>query len=82
MNFNIIDFIVSIFDLTVYEYVREVFGDQPWVEPVLDIVGILNERNPDQVCMPSYKSQIFQVFPGNGWNPDGTARKIYPFLVF
>ncbi len=41
MNFNIIEFIVSILDLTVYDYVREVFGDQPWVEPVLDIVGIM-----------------------------------------
>lgn len=41
MDFNIIEFIVSIFDLTVYEYVREVFGSEPWVEPVLDIIGIV-----------------------------------------
>ncbi len=41
MNFNIVEFLLSILDLTVYDYVREVFGGEPWVEPVLDIVGIV-----------------------------------------
>jgi len=41
MNFDILEFIKSIIDLTVYDYVREVFGGEPWVEPVLDIVGIM-----------------------------------------
>lgn len=40
MNFDILEFILSIFDLTVYDYVREVYPGEPWVEPVLDIVAI------------------------------------------
>ncbi len=41
MNFDIVEFILSIIDLTAYEYVREVYGGEVWVEPVLDIVAIV-----------------------------------------
>lgn len=41
MSFNIVDFLVSIFDLTAGDYLASVWGDAPWVSVVLDIIGIL-----------------------------------------
>ncbi|WP_420642069.1 NADH-quinone oxidoreductase subunit NuoH [Candidatus Leptofilum sp.] len=41
MSFNILEFISSIFDLTAGEYLANVWGTDPWVSIVLDILGIL-----------------------------------------
>jgi NADH-quinone oxidoreductase subunit H len=41
MRFDILEFLKSLVDLTTFDYVREVWGGQAWVEPVLDLVGIL-----------------------------------------
>lgn len=41
MPFNILKFLESIIQLRVFDYVRAVWPDQPWVEPVLDLVGVL-----------------------------------------
>lgn len=38
---NILELLKSIIDLTVFDYLRGVWGPEPWVEPVLDIIGIL-----------------------------------------
>lgn len=41
MSFNIVDFLISIVKLTVFDYLRGVWGEQPWVEPLLDTIGAL-----------------------------------------
>lgn len=41
MSFNIGEFISSIFDLTAGDYLAGVWGSEPWVSVVLDIIGIL-----------------------------------------
>jgi NADH:ubiquinone oxidoreductase subunit H len=41
MSFNIGEFISSIFDLTAGDYLASVWGTEPWVSVVLDILGIL-----------------------------------------
>lgn len=41
MSFNIGEFISSIFDLTAGDYLAGVWGTEPWVSVVLDILGIL-----------------------------------------
>jgi NADH-quinone oxidoreductase subunit H len=41
MRFNIGDFLLSLVDLTVFDYLRQVWGDAIWVEAVLDVIGIL-----------------------------------------
>ncbi len=39
--FDPLEFLLSLLQLRVFDYLREVWGPQPWVEPVLDIIGIL-----------------------------------------
>jgi NADH-quinone oxidoreductase subunit H len=41
MRFNILDFLRSFLDLTTFDYLRSLWGDQPWVEPVLNLTGIM-----------------------------------------
>jgi NADH-quinone oxidoreductase subunit H len=41
MSFNIVDFLLSLVDLTVFDYLRQVWGDAVWVEAVLDLIGVL-----------------------------------------
>lgn len=41
MRFNIVEFLVSLLQLKSFDYLRAVWGPQPWVEPVLDLVGVL-----------------------------------------
>ena len=41
MSFNIGDFLLSLIDLTVFDYLRQVWGDAVWVEAVLDLIGVL-----------------------------------------
>lgn len=41
MSFNLVEFLSSIFDLTAGDYLASVWGDDPWVSVVLDILGIL-----------------------------------------
>ena len=41
MSFNLIEFLTSVFDLTAGEYLASVWGNEPWVSVVLDIIGIL-----------------------------------------
>ena len=41
MSFNLIEFLSSIFDLTAGDYLASVWGTDPWVSIVLDIIGIL-----------------------------------------
>ena len=37
---NPLELLRSIADLTLFDYLRSVWGDQPWVEPVLDTIGV------------------------------------------
>jgi NADH-quinone oxidoreductase subunit H len=41
MQFNILHFLRSFLDLTTFEYMRSVWGDQPWVDPVLNLTGVM-----------------------------------------
>ncbi|RMG97679.1 MAG: NADH-quinone oxidoreductase subunit NuoH [Chloroflexi bacterium] len=41
MSFNLVEFLKSLVSLTVFDYVRQVWGDTPGVEIVLDIIGVL-----------------------------------------
>ncbi|MFQ5420582.1 MAG: NADH-quinone oxidoreductase subunit NuoH [Anaerolineae bacterium] len=41
MSFNLGDFLISLIKFTVFDYLRGVWGDQPWVEPVLDVIGAM-----------------------------------------
>ncbi len=41
MSFNILDFLKSLIDLTLFDYLRQVWGSAAWVEVVLDIIGIV-----------------------------------------
>ena len=42
MSLNqILELIISIFDLTIDDFLREMYPGQPWVEPVIDVLGIL-----------------------------------------
>lgn len=41
MSFGILEFLKSLIDLTVFDYMRGVWGDQRFVEPVLDLIGVL-----------------------------------------
>lgn len=41
MNFNILEFLKSLVNLTLFDYLRQVWGDASWVELVLDIIGVL-----------------------------------------
>lgn len=41
MSFDILEFLKSLVDLTIFDYLRSVWGDQSWVEPVLDLMGVL-----------------------------------------
>ncbi|MCA9935498.1 MAG: NADH-quinone oxidoreductase subunit NuoH [Anaerolineales bacterium] len=41
MSFNILDFLKSLVSLTLFDYLRQVWGDALWVEVVLDIIGVL-----------------------------------------
>ncbi len=40
MSFNILDFLKSLFDLTLFDYLRQVWGNEAWVEIVLNVIGI------------------------------------------
>ena len=39
--FDPIEFLLSLLQLRAFDYLRDVWGPQPWVEPVLDIAGII-----------------------------------------
>ncbi|HEX6387394.1 MAG TPA: complex I subunit 1 family protein, partial [Anaerolineae bacterium] len=41
MNFDILEFLRSLADFTVFDYARSVWGDAAWLEVVLDVVGVL-----------------------------------------
>ncbi|MFO7540710.1 MAG: NADH-quinone oxidoreductase subunit NuoH [Chloroflexota bacterium] len=41
MSFNIGDFLISLVELTVFDYLRQVWGDAIWVEAVLDLIGVV-----------------------------------------
>ena len=41
MSFSIVEFLQSLADLTVFQYLRQVWGDALWVEIVLDIIGVV-----------------------------------------
>ena len=41
MPFNILDFLVSLLQLKTFDDLHAVWGDKPWVEPVLDLIGVL-----------------------------------------
>jgi NADH-quinone oxidoreductase subunit H len=41
MPFNFLDFLRSFLDLTTFDYLRSVWGNEPWVDPVLNVTGIL-----------------------------------------
>ncbi len=38
---NLMDLLQSILTLTVFDYLREVWGNEPWVELVVDILGVV-----------------------------------------
>lgn len=41
MAIDPLELLKSLLDLTTFDYLREVFGGEPWLEPVIDLVGIL-----------------------------------------
>lgn len=41
MSFNLGDFLLSLINLTVFDYMREVSADSPGLEVILDIVGVV-----------------------------------------
>lgn len=41
MSFSIPEFLRSLVSFRVFDYLREVYGDAPWLEAVLDLVGVL-----------------------------------------
>ncbi len=41
MSFNLIDFLLSFLDMTVLDYANEVWGDQPWLSPLLSVIYIV-----------------------------------------
>jgi NADH-quinone oxidoreductase subunit H len=41
MRFDIGEFLLSLVDLTVFDYLRQVWGDAVWVEAVLDLIGVV-----------------------------------------
>lgn len=41
MSFNIVDFLSSLIQLRLFEYLRAVYGDAPWLNTVLNIVGVI-----------------------------------------
>lgn len=41
MSFNLIDFLLSFLDMTVLDYAHEVWGDQPWLNPLLSVIYIV-----------------------------------------
>lgn len=41
MSFNLFDFLMSLLDLTVADYLRAVWGEHLWVEILLDLVGMV-----------------------------------------
>ncbi|MEJ2747623.1 MAG: NADH-quinone oxidoreductase subunit NuoH [Anaerolineae bacterium] len=41
MSFKILEFLKSLVNLTLFDYLRQVWGNAPWVEPVLDVIGVL-----------------------------------------
>jgi NADH-quinone oxidoreductase subunit H len=41
MSFNLLEFLLSILDFTAGDYLASVWGNEPWVSVVLDIMGIL-----------------------------------------
>ncbi|MCP4426872.1 MAG: NADH-quinone oxidoreductase subunit NuoH [Chloroflexi bacterium] len=41
MDFSITEFLKRLADLTVGDYLRQVWGDAPWVEPTLDAIGVI-----------------------------------------
>ncbi|MBK8984508.1 MAG: NADH-quinone oxidoreductase subunit NuoH [Chloroflexi bacterium] len=41
MSFNFLEFLKSLVSLTVSSYLRELWGDQPWVNVVMDILGVV-----------------------------------------
>jgi len=41
MSFNLVEFLKSLVSLTVSDYLRELWGNQPWVNVVLDILGVV-----------------------------------------
>lgn len=41
MNFNLIEFIIAIFDFSVGDYLRIVWDNAPWVEPLFDLISAL-----------------------------------------
>ena len=41
MNFDILEFLRSLADFTVFDYARSVWGEAPWLEAVLDVIGVL-----------------------------------------
>lgn len=41
MSFDILKFLRSLVDFTLFDYLRQLWGNAPWVELVLDIIGVL-----------------------------------------
>jgi NADH-quinone oxidoreductase subunit H len=41
MAIDPLELLKSLIDLSVFDYMREVFGNEPWVEPVIDLIGIM-----------------------------------------
>ncbi len=41
MSFSIVEFLKSLAELTTANYLRQVWGNAPWVELVLDIIGVV-----------------------------------------
>lgn len=41
MQFNLLDFLQKLLALESGDYLRAVWGDQPWVNPVLDLIGVM-----------------------------------------
>ncbi len=41
MRFDILELLRSLLQLKTFDYLREVWGVRPWVEPVLDLIGVL-----------------------------------------
>jgi NADH-quinone oxidoreductase subunit H len=41
MSFNFLEFLKSLVSLTISDYLRELWGDQPWVNLVMNILGVV-----------------------------------------
>lgn len=41
MSFNFVEFLKSLVSLTISDYLRQLWGDEPWVNLVMDVLGVL-----------------------------------------